>query len=287
MKQLRIGDNAVVPQASFCEISGITQKIANKTLKQLEREGVFVFPEQIAESDDLAAEQMILQHEQHQIGSGSRQIFGLLFDGAWLWEEYIHSLLGDRFYHPMNKRGIGAQWLFSQSNGLIYPDFISRGDVQCVIADEKYKPMNNIGNRDYLQMLAYMFRFDAKKGIFCYTETGQAGTVHLKLNKGSTYENNVAPREDICGVKHGLIIPQKASCYERIAAERIEGDAGSMIQCSDSGQRDCRAAGNGNGLGEKYDLHVDYTRGKQRFYPAHRSRFCLYATGIARRNSAP
>ena len=71
----------------------------------------------------------------------------------------------------------------------------------CVIADAKYKPMQNIGNRDYLQMLAYMFRFDAKKGIFCYPETGRAGTLQLQLNKGSTYENNVAAREDICVVK--------------------------------------------------------------------------------------
>ncbi|GAB2046432.1 McrC family protein [Agathobaculum sp. TL06] len=424
MKQLRIRDNAVVPQSTFCEISGITQKIANKTLKQLEREGIFVFPEQIDESDDLAAEQMILQgvndcyysgnvmgflgygnerlvitsrfadgetdyflqyllnrvmgypnvvdlmtdadqdnalfhllvflfprylkaamrkgiyktyvqrdyndsnvkgvidvaqhitrntpfvgtvayhqreysydnalmelvrhtieyiktkafgrkllaavrdevalvvnatlayqpyhrvkivadnrndpvrhayyreyralqrlcllilqHEQHQIGSGSRQIFGLLFDGAWLWEEYIHSLLGDRFYHPMNKRGIGAQWLFSPRNGLIYPDFVSRNHMQRVIADAKYKPMQNIGNRDFLQMLAYMFRFDAKKGIFCYPETGQAGILHFQLNKGSTYENNVAAREDICVEKHGLKIPSKASCYESFVAE--------------------------------------------------------------------
>lgn len=161
---------------------------------------------------------LILQHEQHQIGSGARQVFGLLFDGAWLWEEYINILLGKHFYHPMNKRGIGAQWLFAQRKGLIYPDFISRGDMQCIIADAKYKPMHNIGNSDYLQMLAYMFRFDAKKGIFCYPETGQVGMLHLQLNKGSTYEDNVKPREDICVVKHGLKIPSEASCYESFVA---------------------------------------------------------------------
>lgn len=424
MKQLGIRDNAVVPKVSFSEIPNITQKVANKTLKQLEREGIFVFPERIDESDDLTAEQMILQsvndcyasgnamgflgygderlvitsrfaggekdyffqylleqvlgypnlvdlmtdanqdnalfhllvflfprylkaamrkgiyktyvqrnyndsnvkgvmdmarhitkntpfvgtvayhqreysydnalmelvrhaieyikpknfgrnllaavrdevslvvsatpayqpyhrakivaenrnnpvrhayyreyralqrlcllilqHEQHQIGAGSRQVFGLLFDGAWLWEEYIHILLGDRFYHPMNKRGTGAQWLFAQRSGLIYPDFISRNNAHCVIADAKYKPMQNIGNRDYLQMLAYMFRFDAKKGIFCYPETGQTGALQLQLNKGSTFENNVAPREDICVVKYGLQIPRKVDCYEGFMAE--------------------------------------------------------------------
>lgn len=38
---------------------------------------------------------LILRHQKHQIGTGSRQIYGILFDGAWLWEEYIHSLIGD------------------------------------------------------------------------------------------------------------------------------------------------------------------------------------------------
>ncbi len=46
---------------------------------------------------------LILQHQKHQIGVGSRQIYGILFDGAWLWEEYVCSLIGDAFYHPMNK----------------------------------------------------------------------------------------------------------------------------------------------------------------------------------------
>ena len=69
---------------------------------------------------------LILQHQKHQIGSGSRQIYGILFDGAWLWEEYVSSLIDEAFYHPMNKGGKGAQRLFDGNIGLIYPDFISR-----------------------------------------------------------------------------------------------------------------------------------------------------------------
>lgn len=46
---------------------------------------------------------MILRHQKHQIGKGSRQIYGILFDGAWLWEEYINSLIEDVFYHPMTR----------------------------------------------------------------------------------------------------------------------------------------------------------------------------------------
>ena len=111
---------------------------------------------------------LILRHQKHQIGSGTRQIYGILFDGAWLWEEYVNSLIDDVFYHPMNKGGKGAQRLFEGNIGLIYPDFISRDETHWVIADAKYKPIENIGNRDYLQVLAYMFRFDAKSGYYLY-----------------------------------------------------------------------------------------------------------------------
>lgn len=156
---------------------------------------------------------LILQHRKHQIGSGSRQIYGILFDGAWLWEEYVGSLIDDAFYHPMNKAGRGAQRLFGGNVGLIYPDFISRDPKTRVIADAKYKPIDNIGNRDYLQILAYMLRFDAKEGYYLYPEAGGADDRRLWLNRGSTYEANVAPREDISVTKHGLKIPADAPNY--------------------------------------------------------------------------
>lgn len=156
---------------------------------------------------------LILQYQKHQIGSGARQIYGILFDGAWLWEEYINTLIDDLFYHPMNKGGKGAQRLFAANIGLIYPDFISRSSVMCIIADAKYKPIDNIGNRDYLQVLAYMFRFDAKKGFYFYPESENAEDLQLWMNKGSTYEENVEPRNDICVTKHGLKIPNHADNY--------------------------------------------------------------------------
>ncbi|WP_010690790.1 5-methylcytosine restriction system specificity protein McrC [Fructobacillus fructosus] len=160
---------------------------------------------------------MILQHEKHQIGSGMKQVHGILFDGAWLWEEYVNSLIQDKFYHPMNKGGNGAQWLFSTKNskvGLIYPDFISKDTDNRIIADAKYKPMHNIGNRDYLQVLAYMFRFDAHKGYFLYPDQNGDDSLQLKLNQGVTYENDVQPHRDIMVTKCGLIIPDNATSYE-------------------------------------------------------------------------
>lgn len=156
---------------------------------------------------------LILQHEKHQIGTGLRQIHGILFDGAWLWEEYINSLIGEFFYHPMNKGGKGAQRLFAGNIGLIYPDFISRDTEKRIIADAKYKPVGNIGNADYLQVLAYMLRFDAQKGFYFYPEVHMAEHTELRLNSGSTYEKDVAARDDILLIKCGLLIPCDADNY--------------------------------------------------------------------------
>ncbi len=161
---------------------------------------------------------LILQHQKHQIGTGSRQIYGILFDGAWLWEEYINSLIKETFYHPMNKNGAGAQRLFDRNVGLIYPDFISRNSEVRIIADAKYKPIDNIGNRDYLQVLAYMFRFDAKAGYYLYPEAEGSDDLKLWLNRGSTYEKNVMARDDISVTKHGLKIPVDALNYAEFSA---------------------------------------------------------------------
>jgi 5-methylcytosine-specific restriction endonuclease McrBC regulatory subunit McrC len=167
---------------------------------------------------------LILQHQKHQIGSGTRQIYGILFDGAWLWEEYINLLVDDMFYHPMNKGGRGAQRLFAGNVGLIYPDFISRNAKKRIIADAKYKPIDNIGNKDYLQVLAYMFRFDAKEGFYIYPEVENVDDLQLWMNRGSTYENNVQPRNDVYVIKHGLEIPGSADNYECFVLKMKENE---------------------------------------------------------------
>ena len=166
---------------------------------------------------------LILRYQKHQIGLGVKRIYGILFDGAWLWEEYINLLIGGAFYHPMNKGGKGAQRLFNGNVGLIYPDFISHNSETRMIADAKYKPINNIGSRDYLQVLAYMFRFDAKVGYYLYPEAeNYKDLLILRLNQGSTYEKNVMPRDDVSVIKHGLKIPIDVQNYADFIARMKE-----------------------------------------------------------------
>lgn len=165
----------------------------------------------------------ILQNQKHQIGLGNRKAYGILFDGAWLWEEYLNTLISDEFYHPMNKAGKDAEWLFTKSSnnkaGLIYPDFISKDKGRRVIADAKYKPQDNVGNKDYLQMLAYMFRFDAKQGTFLYPEVGDDEELRLHMNSGISCETKIVAREDIIVMKLGLRIPEKAKNYDEFVTE--------------------------------------------------------------------
>ncbi len=156
---------------------------------------------------------LILQDQEQQFGIGNHKVYGILFDGAWLWEEYVNTLIEERFYHPKNKAGVGVQRLFAGGIGKIYPDFIGRDPENRIIADAKYKPINNIRNEDYFQVLAYMLRFDAKKGYYLYPEANGIESKKLFLNQGSTYEENVSERKDICVIKYGLHIPENAVDY--------------------------------------------------------------------------
>ena len=167
---------------------------------------------------------LILRKEQHQYGNGTRNVYGILFDGAWLWEEYVNTLIGDIFYHPRNKAGDGAQRLFDGNHGLIYPDFIGKDAGERIIADAKYKPWNNISGKDYLQILAYMFRFDAKRGYYLYPEATHQADVSLRLNRGMTYEDNVSPRNDVLVIKCGLQIPDGAKDYADFVARMEENE---------------------------------------------------------------
>ena len=168
---------------------------------------------------------LILRNEQHQYGNGTKNVYGILFDGAWLWEEYMNTLIEDAFYHPKNKAGYGAQRLFDGNYGLIYPDFIGKDRMNCIIADAKYKPLKNISGKDYLQVLAYMLRFDSKQGYYLYPQTEEAQDLILRLNQGTTYENNVVARHDVTITKCGLQIPCNVTDYSEFVEQIKKSEA--------------------------------------------------------------
>jgi 5-methylcytosine-specific restriction endonuclease McrBC regulatory subunit McrC len=158
----------------------------------------------------------ILRRDKTTFGADKNKIHGLLFDGAWLWEEYINTLIGNNFWHPRNKKTVGeyslAQRLFAGNEGLIYPDFISKDAANRIIADAKYKPSDNISGNDYLQLLAYIFRFDSKAGYYIYPCDNGTNTHELDLLEGAELKGESVKLRDIKTTitKFGLQIPQAA-----------------------------------------------------------------------------
>ena len=64
MKLLRIKDNSQQKKDAFSQVARLTGKIADKTLEQLEREGVFVFPETVKDAIVLAIYGQALTREE-------------------------------------------------------------------------------------------------------------------------------------------------------------------------------------------------------------------------------
>lgn len=61
MIELKIKDNTNTSKDKFEGFQKLTDKIADKTLEQLEKEGVFVFPEILKDAEDITKDQIILK----------------------------------------------------------------------------------------------------------------------------------------------------------------------------------------------------------------------------------
>ncbi len=105
----------------------------------------------------------ILRHEKIRFGNENRPISGVLFDSAWLWEEYLNKVLTQQnFIHPENKLSKNGLRLCSHAYTR-YPDFY-RGSEYGLVLDAKYKSV--IDRNDVNQMIAYMYRLKSLKGMF-------------------------------------------------------------------------------------------------------------------------
>ncbi len=71
MKQFKIKDNEFRQKEDFFSIKSVVNRVADKTLEQLEREGLFVFPEIIKDAEDITKDQMVLQSYNDMYCSGN------------------------------------------------------------------------------------------------------------------------------------------------------------------------------------------------------------------------
>lgn len=111
----------------------------------------------------------ILRMEEVKYGESSDEICGILFDGAWLWEEYVNTILSNHaFKHPENKFHKGEIYLFDDNTGIRYPDFY-KDDM---VLDAKYKRLGSydkvseVNRNDIHQVMAYMTTLKVNRGGF-------------------------------------------------------------------------------------------------------------------------
>lgn len=111
----------------------------------------------------------ILRMEEIKYGESDDEICGILFDGAWLWEEYVNTILSKvGFTHPENKLHKGGIYLFEDHSGIRYPDFY-KDDM---VLDAKYKRLGSyekvskVDRDDVHQVIAYINALHASRGGF-------------------------------------------------------------------------------------------------------------------------
>ena len=148
---------------------------------------------------------MILNREEHGLGSQEQKIHGILFDVAWLWEEYVHTLLPKDFIHPRNKEKKGGISVFSGGKRNVFPDFYHK-ELKIVL-DAKYKKLEltekGINRDDLFQLISYAYILQTEKAGLIFPSIDQ--TVSSKIGKVEGY--------GVLLKKWSIQIPQKTSSY--------------------------------------------------------------------------
>ena len=148
---------------------------------------------------------MILNQEKHGLGYQDQKIHGILFDVAWLWEEYVHTLLPKDFIHPRNKEKLGGISVFSVGKRKVYPDFYQ--EELKIVLDAKYKKLEltekGINREDLFQLISYSYILKAEK----------AGLVFPSKDKVVDNEIGKLAGYGALLKKWSIQIPQKSSSY--------------------------------------------------------------------------
>ncbi len=148
---------------------------------------------------------MILNQEKHGLGYQDQKIHGILFDVAWLWEEYVHTLLPKDFIHPRNKEKLGGISVFSVGKRKVYPDFYQ--EELKIVLDAKYKKLEltekGINREDLFQLISYSYILKAEK----------AGLVFPSEDKVIDNEIGKLAGYGALLKKWSIQIPQNSSSY--------------------------------------------------------------------------
>lgn len=171
----------------------------------------------------------ILRRQKVNYGTDSKKIYGLLFDVAWLWEEYLAGLLKKLdFKHPQNKKGSGWLYMFKNDTDAdknysrIYPDFYKPDEW---VLDAKYKKITDgkIAREDLFQLVTYMHVMKIPRGGFIFPRNEK---------ENGADENKTFELKGFGGTiqTFGLEIPLNPASREKFAEKMKESEAELMAR---------------------------------------------------------
>jgi 5-methylcytosine-specific restriction endonuclease McrBC regulatory subunit McrC len=135
----------------------------------------------------------LLRNEGASFYAQGQEAEGVVFDGSWLWEQYLWTLLSqiDGFDHPRNDKQRGRWW--TEPGVMFYPDFFHRG--KRVVLDAKYQRPLACQDRERRkqitkQVFTYMFLLDAAHGGLINPE-GNHGSPPREITRQSGEHNQV------------------------------------------------------------------------------------------------
>lgn len=186
----------------------------------------------------------ILRHESIKYGQEKDKVHGILFDGAWLWEEYLNTIFEEHHLsitHAKNKTEENGIALYEKGKRCYYPDFYKQTKTAATsfVLDAKYKRLgydaltddfeNNISicRDDLFQMITYMHVLPADHCALLYpmerneSKTNDNAIVKSKERKISGYGGEI--------LGFGIPIPFFDNFKECDQMKKIEDDLVSKI----------------------------------------------------------
>lgn len=132
--------------------------------------------------------QILMEDDELKYGRAENKIYGVLFDAAWLWEEYLNTLVSEidsSFIHTRNKSKENRIYMLENNGWEAYPDYYS--SALDIVMDAKYKhakEVKDIARDDRMQIISYMHILGLKKGVFLHpADNKHAGNISYgKLN---------------------------------------------------------------------------------------------------------
>lgn len=176
---------------------------------------------------------MILEDEQWTLfpeETTDDEVSGIVFDGSWLWEEYIATVLKPAGFRHCVRGGTGDDEkglkMFEKGSARFYPDFYKDDtDVsKRIVLDAKYKRANPNGARnDVHQVLCYLLLTGAKLGglVFPPVDEKCEDKEALKADENGNVDANARER---WSTPKTIATPYRDVCWNCFSWAPIEGN---------------------------------------------------------------